>query len=148
MKLTDQQHQTLIDILNHLIPANAELGIAAGGGAGTVRYLLTEAIDKDPQLRGSIDLILGATSGKTITVELLQSVESDHPQAFQTLLTETYKGYYSQSPVRGALGLSPQPVHPAGYAVTAEPADLLAELTAPVKDRGRCYRDTEHSGGH
>lgn len=143
MRLSDDQRQVLIEILEQLIPANKQRGIPGGGQARTDRYLLSAA-DKSEPLARSLRCVLGYASGKDISTHLIQAIESELPEDFSLLLSETYKGYYSQPHIRGSLGLSDQPVHPAGYTVQPETPEFLSELTAPVTDRGPCYRDTKN----
>ncbi|MEM7259578.1 MAG: hypothetical protein AAF404_19565 [Pseudomonadota bacterium] len=146
MSLSASQQESLIEILDQLIPANTARGIPSGGEPGTVQYL-TKAIDENRQLSDAVRMLMEHVGNQSITTELIESLESLLPEPFQLLLSETYKGYYSQGHVRGVLGLSAQPVHPQGYGVAAEPAEYLQKLTTPVKARGECYRDTKDLGG-
>ena len=75
------------------------------------------------------------------TMDVLNKLEAQSPAAFQMLLTETYKGYYSRPDIRVKFGVGAHPVHPDGYAVEHETPEFLAELTAPVLARGRIFRD-------
>ena len=72
--------------------------------------------------------------------DLVAQLESSAPEAFQALLRQTYMGYYSRPDVRVLFGLSDQPTQPNGYDVPSESPELMAELTAPVVARGKCYR--------
>ena len=72
--------------------------------------------------------------------DLVAELESTAPEAFQALLRQTYMGYYSRPDVRVLFGLSDQPTQPNGYDMPSESPEFMAELTAPVVARGRCYR--------
>ena len=49
-------------------------------------------------------------------------------------------GYYSRADVRPQFGLSPRPTQPEGYELPEDDPDELADMLAPVRRRGRCYR--------
>ena len=77
---------------------------------------------------------------------LVSQLEADHPAEFLSLLTVTYKGYYSRPDMRELVGVGSHPVHPDGYQVAAESPGLIDELTAPVRHRGACYRGPGQAG--
>ena len=51
-----------------------------------------------------------AVVGK-VTPDLVRKLEAQSPAAFQMLLTETYKGYYSRPDIRVKFGVGAHPVH-------------------------------------
>ena len=89
---------------------------------------------------------MGIHNPDKISPCLVRKLEKENPNAFVSLLTETYKGYYSRPDIRYKLGLSEKPVHPSGYLVESENNDYLSQMTHTVKARGLVYRDP--TGGH
>ena len=81
------------------------------------------------------------TKSDKISPCLVRKLEKENPNAFVSLLTETYKGYYSRPDIRQKFGLSKKPVHPSGYLVVSESNDYLAQITDTVRARGPIYRD-------
>ncbi len=49
-------------------------------------------------------------------------------------------GYYSRADIRPHFGLSDRPTQPEGYELPEDDPDELADMLAPVRARGRCYR--------
>ena len=103
---------------------------------------------KRPELQDDIKLVLTWVISKAdkISPYLVREIELIHPNAFGSLITETYKGYYSRPDIRKKLYLSEKPVHPFGYEVKSESDEFLKELTETVRARGTVYRDPR--GGH
>lgn len=103
-----------------------------------------------PPIRaGSVQTILDAVPGDFATlprdekVAVLKRVEAAHGQAFETLVRLTYMGYYSRRDTRPYVGVGAHPIHPQGYPVARESDALMEELTAPVRARGKVYRDAK-----
>jgi len=130
-------------ILDQLIPANPDRAIPGAGELGVADYLAQVALD-NASLSSALKEILKRMSTLTgnVTTDDVRRLESDCPAEFELLVTETYKGYYSRPDMRAKVGVGAHPVHPNGYAVDPEPAELLRKLTTPVRTRGACYRDS------
>ena len=144
----------LLGLLNLLVPASADGRIPAAGTHGVADFLARKAA-ADPglatlfcrslALADSIAHSRGASfdaldaAGRLAVVETL---EREAPDAFAALLRHAYMGYYSRADIRGLLGLSARPTQPDGYAVPEDDPDELAELLAPVRKRGSCFRQS------
>lgn len=127
-------------ILNQLIPARADGRVPAAGDLGVAGFV-ARRVAADPALHALFDRGLDDAAGIGAgDVAAVKRIEAELPDFFAALQRLAYMGYYSRSDVRAALGLSPKPVHPDGYDVPREPEDLMAELTAPVRARGTCFR--------
>ncbi len=127
-------------ILDQLIPANPDRGVPGAGELGVAAFLAVRA-SEDAVLRGAVASLLAQSPASGITTEHVRQLETDQPEAFVTLVVETYKGYYSRPDMRAKVGVGAHPVHPLGYAVATEPPEMMAELTAPVRARGSIFRD-------
>ena len=73
-------------------------------------------------------------------IAVVEALEQEAPDAFTALLWHTYMGYYSRADVRPHFGLSDRPTQPEGYELPEDDPDELADMLAPVRARGRCYR--------
>lgn len=125
-------------ILDQLIPANPGRAIPGAGELGLAQDLAAK-----PELHDTICALLSqaqALAGE-VSTSLVRQLETDQPEAFQTLLRETYMAYYSRPDMRAKVGVGAHPAHPRGYAVARETPDLIDTLTAPVRVRGPIYRD-------
>jgi len=142
-----QTERALLDaILDQLIPANQTCGIQAAGELGVAVYLEAAAAQSASTKEALSTLLRQAATKGNVTTALVRELENDYPDAFQLLVIETYKGYYSRSDTRAMLGIAAHPIHPLGYDVAPESPALLDQLTAPVRERGVCYRDTTRAG--
>lgn len=142
MNLTDAESAILGAILDELIPANPQRDIPGAGAAGVATFLQEQA-RHDASLNAAVSSLLrdAQEMANEVSPDLVRQLEAQSPAAFQMLLTQTYKGYYSQPDMRSKFGVGAHPVHPQGYAVERETPELLAELTAPVLARGPVFRD-------
>jgi hypothetical protein len=141
---TQSDRITLDAILDQLIPSNPERGIPSAGAVGVATYLSSVAArDEDFAMQVRALLTRTASLAGDIPPTAVRQLETDLPEAFRALLTETYKGYYSRPDMRAKVGVGEHPVHPRGYAVSAEPPELLESLTAPVRARGPNFRDSK-----
>ncbi|MFV1875772.1 hypothetical protein [Nioella sp.] len=125
-------------ILDQLIPGNPDRATPGAGQLG-----LAEGLVAKPELYGMICALLSqaqALAGE-VSPDLVRQLETDQPEAFRALLSETYKAYYSRPDIRVKVGVGAHPVHPKGYDVARETAEQMDELTAPVRARGPIYRD-------
>ena len=134
-------------ILDELIPANPQRDIPAAGAAG-VAHFLSDKAQADAGFHATVSslLRLAADMADEVTTDLVRQLEATAPGDFNKLLTETYKGYYSRPDIRAKFGVGVHPVHPQGYDVERESAEMLAELTAPVVARGPLFRDVPGDG--
>ncbi len=130
-------------ILDQLIPANPDKGIPAAGGFGTGDFI-EERAHGDVQLGKALATLLkraGELARGGMTSAVVRQLESERPAEFSELLAVTYMGYYSRPEIRALVGVGAHPVHPQGYAVAPEPPEMIEALTAPVRARGKAYRD-------
>ncbi len=136
-------NRTLLDaILNQLIPANPERSIPAAGDFGTGDFIEAQAL-RDTDLNAALESLLAqaAKLAGGINSQSVRQLENDLPVEFAKLLVVTYMGYYSRPEIRELVGVGAHPVHPAGYQVERETPELMDALTAPVRARGKAYRD-------
>ena len=145
---TEKQRQILDTIMDELIPPSDD-GIIPGAGALGVADFLPAArpYATDP-IKSALTLInfVGEdfiTLPGSARVAMLKKSELEHAEAFATLIRLTYMGYYSRSDIRPHFGVGSHPVHPQGYKVLSESYELINELTAPVRQRGKVYRNAE-----
>ena len=102
-----------------------------------------------PDPAGSVQTILDAVADDFVAlprdekVATLKRVEAAQGQDFETLVRLTYMGYYSRSDTRPYVGVGAHPIHPNGYPVDRESDAMMDELTAPVRARGKAYRDAK-----
>ncbi|MDA0722294.1 MAG: gluconate 2-dehydrogenase subunit 3 family protein [Proteobacteria bacterium] len=145
---TDTQRTVLDAILDELIPSSDDGTVPGAGVLGVAEFLPTaQAYAPDPA--GSVHTILNAVSSDFVAlprdekVAVLKRVEAAHGQAFETLVRLTYMGYYSRPDTRPYVGVGAHPIHPNGYPVARETDALMDALTAPVRARGKAYRDAK-----
>ena len=139
---SENKKNILNKILDQLIPENSKRNIPSAGQLGIASFIFDVA-NKNHNLKDDVVFILDWTLAKADKISpcLVRKLEKENPKAFGSLLTETYKGYYSRPDIRHKLGLSKEPVHPSGYLVESENNDYLAKITNTVRDRGPVYRD-------
>ena len=142
------QRQLLDLVLDELIPASSD-GRVPGAGAAGVAEFIPSAGRYAPDPEGAANAVLAAVSakapdfpamGKGERAAVLRKIESEEGKAFATLVRVVYMGYYSRPDIRPLFGVGAHAVHPDGYPVEPEDDALLAELTQPVRSRGRTYR--------
>ena len=149
---SEDQGRLLTGLLDVIVPASADGQVPAAGALGIVDFLVSKA-SADPALAVSLREVLshaaalaearGANfddldaAGRMAVVEALEQEAAD---AFTALLWHTYMGYYSRADVRPHFGLSDRPTQPEGYELPEDDPDELADMLAPVRARGRCYR--------
>ncbi|MEO9781225.1 MAG: gluconate 2-dehydrogenase subunit 3 family protein [Sedimentitalea sp.] len=145
MWATDER--VLLDaILDVLIPPGKAGRIPGAGELGVADFIATaDAYARDPM--GAARAVIAAVGHGFLTlptdqrVAALKQIEATHPRVFATLVQVTYMGYYRRPDTRPLFGVAGHPVHPQGYVVARESDALMADLTAPVRARGRVYRD-------
>ena len=149
---SEDQGRLLTGLLDVIVPASADGQVPAAGALGIADFLVSKA-SADPALAVSLREVLshaaalaearGANfddldaAGRIAVVEALEQEAAD---AFTALLWHTYMGYYSRADVRPHFGLSDRPTQPEGYELPEDDPDELADMLAPVRARGRCYR--------
>ncbi|MEL6964933.1 MAG: gluconate 2-dehydrogenase subunit 3 family protein [Pseudomonadota bacterium] len=143
--LDDAQRILLDAILDQIIPANPDKRIPAAGALGVADFINKRVAD-DPKLGTQFAnglakaAALVDAAGNRLDPNVIRQLELEAPDFFSFLIRQTYMGYYSRGDIRELLGLSPKPVHPDGYDVPEQDLDEIRALTAPVRERGRCYR--------
>ncbi len=141
--LSDAQRAMLAAVLNRLVPAAGnmpaagDLGIAgfvesvAAGSTGKRRTLLDGLVQ--------IELAASDRGGsfadlpEAAQTDALRSVEASGPEFFQELVTQTYRGYYTNEAVCGALGY--RPPNREDY----DPLSFDESLLEPVRRRGQIW---------
>lgn len=138
---TDKDRALLDAILDQIIPANPGRSLPAAGALGIADFLAAQA-GRDADLSAQFRAALGCVAAHSgnVTAATVRQLEADRPEAFNALLRHTYMGYYSRPDIRSLQGLSDLPTQPRGYDVPPEPSEFMADLVAPVKHRGPCYR--------
>ena len=149
---TEAEGRLLAALLDELVPASADGRIPAAGALGVADFLARKAL-ADPAL--AVLLRQGLARAAALAeargagfdaldaaarVAVVEALEREAPDAFAALLRHTYMGCYSRADLRPLFGLSARPTQPEGYAVPEDDPDEVAELLAPVRERGRCYR--------
>ena len=149
---SEDQDRLLSGLLDEIVPASADGRVPAAGARGIADFLVSKA-SADPALAVSLREVLSHAAalaearganfddldavGRIAVVEALEQEAAD---AFTALLWHTYMGYYSRADVRPHFGLSDRPTQPEGYEMPEDDPDELADMLAPVRARGRCYR--------
>ena len=147
--MLNETNRPILDaILDELIPPSEDGKIPGAGALGVAEFLPTaNAYAPDPT--GSVQTILDAVPADFVAlprdekVAALKRVKAAHGQAFEALLRLTYMGYYSRPDTRPHFGIGAHPIHPLGYPVARESDAMMEELTAPVRARGKVYRDAK-----
>ena len=144
--VSENEINHLNEILDYLIPANSAKKIPGAGQLGIANFIINIA-NQNTDFKNDMICIFKRITSKMekISPHLLHKLEKDHSKAFNSLLTETYKGYYSRPDISEKLGLSKKPVHPSGYLVESENNDYFAQITEKVRARGPIFRDPMES---
>ena len=140
--LSQEKRLLLNRILDQLIPGNPERDIPGAGEIGVADYLFRTAKGK-PEFDAVLRRLLARAEGLEGDIDptRIGQLERAMPHEFIQVLTETYKGYYSLPDMRSKVGVGAHPIHPKGYEVAPESAELIDGLTEPVRARGPIYRD-------
>jgi len=137
-----EKRNLLDNILDLLIPANPEKRIPSAGVFGVGEFITARAMEDDTVSKAIKELLFTASSiDEDVSIEMVEKLEADCALSFSVLVRLTYMGYYSRPEIRSVVGLGSWPVHPKGYEVPIESADMLEKLIAPVKARGQAYRE-------
>ena len=151
--LTQARNDILDQILNEIIPEDSRRGIPGAGSLGLAEFILSANRFADSPAQAVVTVVDHVLDSETAfealdrpaRVAALEAAEAAEPEAFSTLVRLTYMGYYSRPDIRPLFGVGDHPVHPDGYSVESEPQALLAELTAPVTERGPFFRSGKSS---
>ena len=144
--LSDEQQALLTAVLNRIVPAHADM--PAAGDLGVADFVANIAaaathrrrilldglaqIEIAAQERGaSFDALPPATQTAT-----MQAVADANPAFFQELVTQTYRGYYTNATVFDQLKY--RPPNRADY----HPQPFDESLLEPVRQRGPIWAQT------
>ena len=149
---SEEQGRLLMGLLDEIVPASADGRVPAAGALPIADFLAGKAA-ADPALAASLrEVLLRAAAlceardaslgdlDSALRIAVVEALEREVPDAFTALLWHTYMGYYSRADVRPHFGLSDRPTQPEGYELPEDNPDELADMLAPVRARGRCYR--------
>ncbi len=145
---SDPERALLDAILAELIPANPDRRIPNASEAETADYLANQALANagfQEQIRAFLSRAQSLAG--EVNTDFVRQLETELPEEFSAVLTETYKGYYSRPDIRAKVGVGAHPIHPDGYPVARETPEFMDQLTAPVRARGPIYRDPTGPGG-
>ena len=144
--LSDAQRSLLSAVLNQIVPASGDM--PAAGNLGIPGFVESVAAGSTGKRRllmdGLVRIELAASErggafaalAEPAQVEALQSVAASSPEFFQELVTQTYRGYYTNETVCGALGY--RPPNREDY----DPLPFDESLLEPVQQRGQIWTDT------
>ena len=144
-----QTQRTLLDaILDELVPPSNDGKIPGACALGVADFLpIADAFAPNQvDTTQAVMMALGESFVELTRPEkvaALHLIEAQKPDAFATLVRLTYMGYYSRPDTRPLFGVGAHPIHPQGYPVPREDEALMDELTAPVRARGKVYRDAK-----
>ena len=143
--LDEEQEQTLIAILNLIIPPSEDGKMPGAADIGFLAYIHNENIL--PWIREGLINIIEESHNKyehefsalssSIQTQLIDDLKRKFLQFFNRLTTLVIQCYYQQDDVLEAIGLEARPPFPQGYLL--EEGDLT--LLEPVYLRGKIYRD-------
>lgn len=143
--LSDDQRAMLAAVLNQIVPAAGDmpaagdLGVAgfvesvAAGSTGKRRILMDGLVQIElaaSERGGSFTTLAGEAQ-----IDILRAVEGSSPAFFQELVTQTYRGYYTDGTVCGALGY--RPPNREDY----DPLPFDEALLEPVRQRGQVWTE-------
>lgn len=144
--LNEEQRALLAAVLNRIVPAQAEM--PAAGDLGVASFVEAVAAGSSARRRtlldGLVQIQLSASERGGPFVDLpagaqtdaLQAVQSAHPELFQELVTQTYRGYYTDETV--CTLLSYRAPNRADY----DPLPFDESLLEPVRQRGQIWTPT------
>ena len=145
--LSDDQRAMLAAVLNRLVPAAGDM--PAAGDLGIVGFVESVAAGSTAKRRRLMDGLVQielAASGhggsfadlpEAAQTDALRSVEASSPEFFQELVTQTYRGYYTNEAVCGVL--SYRPPNREDY----DPLPFDESLLEPVRQRGQVWTNAE-----
>ena len=136
------------EVLNCLIPSGN--GMPGAAEVGIVEYL-NDILDHSIELKRTFAYIIKKIQieSKIINPEdfknipnskkenILKNIEKKFPECFNTLILNTYNGYYINSTVTNLLGIYARPPQPLGYDLEQGDLDLIKNVIS----RGKIYRE-------
>ena len=144
--LSDEQRALLAAALNRIVPAQGE--IPATGDLGIGKFVESVAAGSTAKRRSLLDGMVrielaaaerggafASLSGDAQT-EALRAVQTTDPEFFQELVTQTYRGYYTNERVFSLL--SYRAPNREGY----DPIPFDESLLEPVRQRGQMWVPT------
>ena len=146
--LSDRQRSLLTAALNRIVPATGEMPAAGDLGVGEfVESVVSETTARRRLfLDGLVRIELAASerggSFESLSADAqsdaLRAVESSAPEFFQQLVTQTYRGYYTNEKVTELL--SYRAPNREGY----NPLPFDESLLEPVRQRGQMWVPTNN----
>ena len=143
--LSDVQRAMLAAVLNRIVPAAGDMPAAGDLGiAGFVESVAAGSTGKRRTLvDGLVEIALAASErggsfaalSEAAQIDALRAVETSSPGFFQELVTQTYRGYYTDETVCRALGY--RPPNRDDY----DPLPFDQSLLDPVRQRGQVWTD-------
>jgi len=141
--LSDVQRAMLAAVLNRIVPAAGDMPAAGDLGiAGFVESVAAGSTGKRRTLMdGLVQVELAASErggsfaalSEAAQVDAMRAVETSSPGFFQELVTQTYRGYYTDATVCRALGY--RPPNREDY----DPLPFDDSLLEPVRQRGQIW---------
>ena len=145
--LSDEQRGLLADALNRIVPAQDEM--PAAGDLGIAEFVESVAAGSSAKRRNlleglvRIELAAAERGGAFASLsadaqtDALRAVQTTDPVFFQELVTQTYRGYYTNETVFGLL--SYRAPNREGY----DPIPFDESLLEPVRQRGQVWVPTD-----
>jgi hypothetical protein len=155
---TSAERALLDGLLDVILPATGDAGpkrnLPAGSTLSVADFLATRIVDTAglgellrDGLRAAAALVgkRGAANFGALStddrVALAGQLEKNEPVIFRALVRHAYMGYYTHPSIPPQHGLPNRPPQPLGHEVPRDEAATLDALLAPVRARGRHYRD-------
>ena len=144
--LSDAQRALLSAVLNRIVPAAGDM--PAAGDLGIADFVESVAAGSSGKRRTLMDGLVRielaaserggsfATLAEAAQTDALRAVEASNPEFFQELVTQTYRGYYTNETACGALGY--RPPNRENY----DPMPFDESLLEPVRQRGQIWTNT------
>ena len=144
--LSSEQRALMAAVLNRIVPAQNEmpgagdLGIggfveSVAGGSPETRRRLLEGLVQIELAAAERGAEFAALSAEAQT-DALRAVESSAPEFFQYLVTQTYRGYYTNETVTELLS------YRAPNREDYDPLPFDESLLEPVRERGQIWVST------
>ena len=141
--LSDEQRALLAAALNRIVPAQGEM--PAAGDLGIAEFVESVTAGSSAKRRNLLDGLVrielaASERGGDFTslsadaqTDALSAVQTTNPEFFQELVTQTYRGYYTNETVFDLL--SYRAPNREGY----DPIPFNESLLEPVRQRGRMW---------
>ena len=144
--LSDAQRSLLSAVLNRIVPPSGDM--PAAGDLGIADFVESVAAASTGKRRTLMDGLVRielaanerggsfAALAEIAQTDALRAVQAASPEFFQELVTQTYRGYYTNETVCGALGY--RPPNREDY----DPLPFDESLVEPVRQRGQMWTST------